>query len=152
MTPIHYEGLVFRSYVPDDAPSYLAAVQESVETVAPWMPSRCHPRYALTDALQWFADCDSSRAAETAFEFGIFDAQTNEFLGGAAAEPDLLAAFLLQPRLLGAAIAAAEGYRESQRPGAGRPCLSCHRTEAGGNRGGRRKWRQCCSGAQMWGL
>ncbi len=82
MTPIYDDGLLFRSYQSEDAPAYLAGVLESVATVAPWMPW-CHPDYALADALQWFADCQSSRAAETAFEFGIFDAQTNAFLGGA---------------------------------------------------------------------
>jgi ribosomal-protein-serine acetyltransferase len=82
MTPIHYEGLVFRSYTLDDAPAYLAAVLESVEIVGRWMPW-CHKGYSLGEAVQWFADCDASRAAETAFEFGIFEEESGVFLGGA---------------------------------------------------------------------
>lgn len=75
-------GLVLRPFADSDADAFAAAVVESVASVSPWM-GWCTSDYTAADALQWFAMCRAAQAAGTAFEFGIFDQQSGDFLGGA---------------------------------------------------------------------
>jgi len=82
VTAIHAPGLVLRPFVDGDADDFAAAVCESVASVSPWM-GWCVDGYTAADALDWFAVCRAGAAAGTAFEFGMFDATSGRFLGGA---------------------------------------------------------------------
>lgn len=82
MPQLLHEGLLLRPFEDGDAPAFATAARESVATVGRWMPW-CHAGYTQQDALDWFAVCRSGAIAGTAYEFGIFDEQTSEFLGGA---------------------------------------------------------------------
>lgn len=74
-------NFVFRPLVPDDAPGFVAAVRESVATVAPWMPW-AHEDYSTDEALSWISLCQQGWVKRDSFEFGIFDAATGTFAGG----------------------------------------------------------------------
>jgi RimJ/RimL family protein N-acetyltransferase len=82
VTVIQAPGLVLRPFVDSDADDFAAAVRESVASVSPWM-GWCVDGYTAADAIAWFAVCRAGAAAGTAFEFGMFDAQSGRFLGGA---------------------------------------------------------------------
>ncbi len=82
MPPLTHNGLLLRAFEDRDAFAFTAAARESVATVGRWMPW-CHANYTQQDALGWFGACRSSAHAGTAYEFGIFDEETSEFLGGA---------------------------------------------------------------------
>jgi len=45
--------------------------------------SWCTPAFAERNALNWFAQCRSSLAAQSAYEFGVFAPETGRLLGGA---------------------------------------------------------------------
>jgi len=75
------DGLVLRPFTVADAAEFVNAVLESMGTVGRWMPW-CHANYAIEDALEWFSYCDKSRLDGSEYSFGIFNANTNEFLGG----------------------------------------------------------------------
>ncbi|MBW8363385.1 MAG: GNAT family N-acetyltransferase [Rhizobium sp.] len=75
-------GLLLRPFEERDAAEFAQAVRESVESVGPWMPW-CHAEYSQTDALEWFKTCHHDAAAGTAYEYGVFSKDGNEFLGGA---------------------------------------------------------------------
>lgn len=72
---------LLRPFNKTDAPSFAAAVQESGATVGKWM-SWAHVDYTESDALSWFAHCDTERIDGTSHEFGIFDAESQNFVGG----------------------------------------------------------------------
>jgi RimJ/RimL family protein N-acetyltransferase len=72
---------LLRPFTGADAASFAAAVQESGATVGKWM-SWAHSSYTETDALSWFAHCDTERVDGTSHEFGIFDAESQQFVGG----------------------------------------------------------------------
>jgi ribosomal-protein-serine acetyltransferase len=74
-------GIVIRPLAVDDAPACFAAVRESLDTVGRWMPW-CHPGYALRDSEAWAAECERQWAEGTAFEFGIFDPESLDVVGG----------------------------------------------------------------------
>lgn len=82
MPQISHDGLLLRPFEDGDASAFATAVRESALTVGRWMPW-CHANYTLQDALGWFELCRSGASAGTAYEFGIFDEETSEFLGGA---------------------------------------------------------------------
>jgi RimJ/RimL family protein N-acetyltransferase len=82
ITTIRCSGLELRPFLDSDADDFAAAVRESVPSVSPWM-GWCVDDYTAADALDWFAVCRAGAAADTAFEFGIFDEQSGRFLGGA---------------------------------------------------------------------
>jgi RimJ/RimL family protein N-acetyltransferase len=44
--------------------------------------SWAHSGYTESEALSWFAHCDTERANGTSHEFGIFDAESQSFVGG----------------------------------------------------------------------
>lgn len=74
-------NLCLRQFVEDDADAFATAVRESVATVGLWMPW-CHAGYTADEARQWFAICERSLAEKSAYEFGIFAADGERFLGG----------------------------------------------------------------------
>lgn len=82
MSPITFEGLIFRSFRNSDAKDFARAARESVETVGRWMPW-CTSSFSEQDALAWFKQCRASMRAETGYELGIFSEKTGELLGGA---------------------------------------------------------------------
>jgi RimJ/RimL family protein N-acetyltransferase len=81
MQTILHRGVLLRPFQPTDAAAFADAVRESVQTVGRWM-SWCHADYTPEQALEWFALCDQSRAEGVAHEYGIYDAQSSELLGG----------------------------------------------------------------------
>ncbi|MFP5390650.1 MAG: GNAT family N-acetyltransferase [Gammaproteobacteria bacterium] len=72
---------VFRPFVPDDAPGFVDAVLESTPALSQWMPW-AHEQYAMADALGWIDWCQQGWTERGTFEFGIFDAASNTFVGG----------------------------------------------------------------------
>ena len=82
MTTITAEGLLLRPFEGRDAPTFTSAACESAQTVGRWMPW-CRADYTSDDALEWFAVCRQGLEAQTAYEFGIFSEDGEEFLGGA---------------------------------------------------------------------
>ncbi|CAD5107794.1 GNAT family N-acetyltransferase [Zestomonas carbonaria] len=80
MQPLISNGLCLRPFVASDAEAFAQAVNESVDSVSPWLPW-CHAGYMPAEALQWFSLCERSLAEQTAYELGIFST-TGEFLGG----------------------------------------------------------------------
>ena len=82
MQPLFFQGLVLRAFCDDDAQEFAHAARESIHTVGRWM-SWCTPAFAERNALNWFAQCQSSLAAQSAYEFGVFAPETGRLLGGA---------------------------------------------------------------------
>jgi RimJ/RimL family protein N-acetyltransferase len=82
MTQLLTDRFVLRPFTAADAPSFAAAVRESMASVGQWM-SWAHAAYTTDEALSWFAFCDAARAAGSAHEFGIFLADGETLVGGA---------------------------------------------------------------------
>lgn len=82
MTLLRHGGFLLRPFQTSDAPAFAAAVRESVDSLAAWMPW-AHADYGEDEALAWFAACDANRASGSAYEFGIFTADGAGFVGGA---------------------------------------------------------------------
>jgi ribosomal-protein-serine acetyltransferase len=74
-------NLIFRPLALSDAPEFVDAVVESSLTLPIWMPW-AHVQYSLTDALVWIEQCQQGWKDRSSFEFGIFDAESNAFVGG----------------------------------------------------------------------
>ena len=74
-------NFVFRPYVASDGPEFVAAVQESTVSLAPWMPW-AHKDYSMAEALSWIDMCERGWEARSSCEFGIFDAADGTFVGG----------------------------------------------------------------------
>ncbi len=72
--------LLLRPYRTDDAPALYAAVRESVESIARWLPW-CHAGYTEADATSWIAHCAEAWGAENEYTFAIFDAARAQLLG-----------------------------------------------------------------------
>lgn len=73
---------VLRPASDQDAPSIVEAVRESMATVGAWM-SWATPSYSHAEAIAWIQACETSRAAGTGYEFGIFTSATGRFVGAA---------------------------------------------------------------------
>ncbi len=82
MQPIIYKGLVLRAFEDSDAPEYVIAARESVDTVGKWM-SWCSASFSQQDAIDWFQLCRSELASGSAYELGVFSQASGELLGGA---------------------------------------------------------------------
>jgi ribosomal-protein-serine acetyltransferase len=80
MIALHSAGFVLRPFATQDAPTFAAAVRESMATVGQWM-SWAQPGFSEDDARAWFGACDTARANGSGHEFGIF--RGNTFVGGA---------------------------------------------------------------------
>lgn len=72
---------LFLPFTESDAPSFTEAVRESGATLGKWM-SWAHSGYSEAEAQSWFALCDQERANGTSHEFGIFDTESEIFVGG----------------------------------------------------------------------
>lgn len=77
-----FSGLLLRPFADADAEAFRAAARESAATVGRWLPW-CSSDYDTDQALAWFAACRASREDASAFEYGIFCANSGELLGGA---------------------------------------------------------------------
>lgn len=75
------DHFLFRPFHPDDAPTFVAAVRESGDSLRLWMPW-AHAGYALADAQEWIAYCGQEWEQRSSFEFGIFDAASGAYVGG----------------------------------------------------------------------
>jgi len=80
MTELYNAGFVLRPYLAGDAPTFAAAVRESMATLGPWMPW-ASAGFDEVQALAWFAACEAGRADGSSHEFGIF--RDGGFVGGA---------------------------------------------------------------------
>jgi RimJ/RimL family protein N-acetyltransferase len=80
--PLAAAGVVLRPWVAADAPAFQVAARESVSTVGRWM-AWCHAGYSVQEAETWIAHCERQWRVGDDREFGIFDATSNEVLGGA---------------------------------------------------------------------
>ncbi|HQR20847.1 MAG TPA: GNAT family protein [Burkholderiaceae bacterium] len=65
------------------ASDFLAAAQESAESLARWMPWY-HPGYGLSDVERWFDQADRMWRERSAFPMLVFDADAARLLGGVA--------------------------------------------------------------------
>ena len=71
-----------RRLQPTDASSFYAAVRESIDELAYWMPW-CSKDYSLSDAEAWMQTSSDMWAAGAEYPLGIFDANTGAVVGGA---------------------------------------------------------------------
>ena len=62
------------------ASAHCAAVNESIETLGPWM-AWSHAEYEEAESRAWLASCEAAWASGEAYEFAIFDAD-ERFAGG----------------------------------------------------------------------
>ena len=70
-----------RRFEPADTESFYAAVRESIEELAYWMPW-CSKDYAFSDAEKWIKTSINLWANNTEYPLGIFDASTGAVIGG----------------------------------------------------------------------
>jgi ribosomal-protein-serine acetyltransferase len=73
--------LLLRPFEATDAEAFVEAVRESVASVGQWMPW-CHAHYSLAEAQAWLGNCRDGWEQGRQREFGVFDAQTGQLLGG----------------------------------------------------------------------
>jgi ribosomal-protein-serine acetyltransferase len=81
MEPLIAYNLCIRPFRRNDAPSFVAAALESVQTVGVWMPW-CYANYSIDDAQAWFQSCARNLESHTAYEMGVFSADGEAFFGG----------------------------------------------------------------------
>ena len=70
-----------RRFEPADTEPFYAAVRESIEELAYWMPW-CSKDYAFSDAEKWIKTSINLWANNTEYPLGIFDASTGAVIGG----------------------------------------------------------------------
>ena len=72
---------IVRKFESSDAESFYAAVRESIDELAYWMPW-CSKDYAFSDAENWIKTSIDLWANNTEYPLGIFDASTGAVIGG----------------------------------------------------------------------
>ena len=75
------EGIVLRPFRDADLQQFVAAVQESANTLGAWM-SWWKPDYSEQDAREWFDACAKEIAAANNYDIGIFLADDSKLVGG----------------------------------------------------------------------
>lgn len=79
---IKTENLILRKYEIGFAPLlYEAAIESRGGEFTRWMPW-CHENYKIADSQTFIESLEEKWQNEEVFGFAIFDAKTNEFLGG----------------------------------------------------------------------
>ncbi|MDB5819439.1 MAG: ribosomal-protein-serine acetyltransferase [Rhizobacter sp.] len=78
--PVAQRPLRVRPFTAEDAPAFLEAVLESVDTVGQWLPW-CHAGYTLEDAVTWMTSCRNFWEGGFGYNFAVVDDRTGEFLG-----------------------------------------------------------------------
>lgn len=72
---------LLRPYRPADLPAFVDAVRESQASVGRWM-TWAHAGFSTADGAEWLDRCARGWRDGTGYEFGIFDRETGEFVGG----------------------------------------------------------------------
>lgn len=75
------EEFYLRPPVLDDVPDIYDAVLVSMSELMPWM-DWCHPDYSSDETREWIQGLSMGWERDENYQFGIFDALTNQFLGG----------------------------------------------------------------------
>lgn len=83
MDSLFAKGIVLREFVPADAEQFVAAIQESAETVGRWLPW-WKADYSAHEALLWFAACEQAIASHSGFNIGVFHEDTGLLIGSVA--------------------------------------------------------------------
>jgi RimJ/RimL family protein N-acetyltransferase len=78
LVPPTIKGFSMRALVPSDAAALTEAVLDSVDSVGKWM-AWCHAGYSLDDALKTIERNQQNQAELKAFEFGIFELESQQF-------------------------------------------------------------------------
>lgn len=78
--PLFTQRLILRPFDQLDAVDYTEAILESVSVLSPWLPW-CTNDYTIRDAAEWFLICHQSMKNNSAYNLGIFDQNTREFIG-----------------------------------------------------------------------
>lgn len=78
---VHSERLLIRAMVPTDAEALFASVDESRDTLDPWMPWAAETR-SVDDSREAIARFVANWSLRKDLPYGIFDAATGEHLGG----------------------------------------------------------------------
>ena len=73
--------VLIRPYRRSDVDALYEAVRESVKEVAHWL-SWCHAGYNRAESEAWITACARAWATGESYDFGIFDAHSNIYLGG----------------------------------------------------------------------
>jgi len=82
MRRVHTDGVVLiRPLEQADRDALFASVRESIAEVSAWLPW-CHPAYMPEESTAFIESTRQSWASEAQFNFGVFDAQTGDHLGG----------------------------------------------------------------------
>jgi RimJ/RimL family protein N-acetyltransferase len=72
--------ITIRPYREADIQSLYEAVRESINEVSQWM-SWCHAGYTIDESRAFIRSRDEARAKAEEYGFGIFDAQTEAYMG-----------------------------------------------------------------------
>jgi RimJ/RimL family protein N-acetyltransferase len=74
-------SLVLRPFRDDDVSRLYEAVRESIAEVSPWL-SWCHQDYSIEESREFISSRAQAAASEEWYSFGIFEKDTDRFLGG----------------------------------------------------------------------
>jgi ribosomal-protein-serine acetyltransferase len=74
-------GILLRPYAAEDVDALYLAVRESIEELSVWMPW-AHAGYTKDESRAFVMSRDEAWATEQEYGFGVFDAQTRDYLGG----------------------------------------------------------------------
>jgi RimJ/RimL family protein N-acetyltransferase len=74
--------ITLRPYRSGDEALLFEAARESIAEVHPWMPW-CHPDYVIEESKTWLESQIAAWDEKTSFQFGIFDRESERYLGGA---------------------------------------------------------------------
>ncbi len=79
---IEGEKIILRKYETDFAPLlFEAAIESQGGEFTRWMPW-CHENYSIAESESFVKKCVEDWETETEYNFGIFDAESGEFVGG----------------------------------------------------------------------
>lgn len=77
------DGFALRPFRQADAEQLTAAVQESMASLAPWMPW-AHLRYSVRDAQLWIDTCADNLSARLSYDIGVYSEDGRTLFGGVA--------------------------------------------------------------------
>ncbi|HJU53488.1 MAG TPA: GNAT family protein [Pyrinomonadaceae bacterium] len=73
--------ILIRPYRAEDIGVMYEAVRESIAEVSPWLPW-CHAGYSVEETTAFVMARDEAWHNDEAYAFGVFDANTRDYLGG----------------------------------------------------------------------
>lgn len=73
--------ILIRPYRAEDIAVMYEAVHESIAEVSPWLPW-CHAGYTVEETTAFVMARDEAWRNDEAYGFGVFDADTRDYLGG----------------------------------------------------------------------